>query len=259
MNVVIIGSGNVAQILARMIVKTRHQLAGIVCRNPENLLSAPISPGTSRFLSFADKPPEADIYIAAVSDRFLPELHQHFKPQVGIIVHTAGSVPVNVLKQFKIPFGVLYPLQTLRRETLLIPEVPFLVDGSDEDTIKLIEGFARDLSEKVTKAGDDIRKKFHLAAVYSANFINYLIIQTFQYCKAENLDTGVLLPVLNETIKRLSDFAPSDVQTGPAMRDDQPTIDVHLKMLEDYPEMRRFYGIFTTSIKNYYQHSGKSG
>ena len=252
MRVVIIGSGNVAQIFARMISATKHEVAGIVCRNPEALVASRFSLGTTKFSSFNDKIPTADIYIAAVSDRFLPDLLKQFQPVQGIIVHTAGGVSMSVFNNNRIPYGVLYPLQSLRKETLFMPEIPMLIDGSDPDTLTRIEELAKDLSDKVVRAGDEMRKKLHLSAVYSANFINYILIQTFQYCNTEGLDSKLLLPLLNETIERLNEFDPSEVQTGPAIRNDQTTIDSHLEMLEDFPEMKKFYGIFTDSIKQYY-------
>jgi hypothetical protein len=44
-------------------------------------------------------------------------------------------------------------------------------------------------------------------------------------------------------------MAPSDAQTGPAVRNDESTIAKHLQLLEAHPQLKEMYQLFTKSIQ----------
>ncbi|WP_336513931.1 Rossmann-like and DUF2520 domain-containing protein [Pollutibacter soli] len=256
MDIVIIGSGNVAIVFIRLISRTNHRLRAVVCRNPDSLSGVTLPTGLL-VRDFGDDIVPADLYIAALSDQFLPELKDHIRLHQGIIVHTAGSVSKEVLKTILPRYGVIYPLQSLRKELDFVPEIPLLVDGSDPLVLDTVRFFAREISEQVTIAGDEIRSRYHLAAVSSANFINYLLILVYDYCEKEKLDADMLLPLLKETINRLEHVSPAEVQTGPAIRNDSDTISRHLDSLKHYPRLKKLYEHFTELISEQFRHKSK--
>ena len=45
-------------------------------------------------------------------------------------------------------------------------------------------------------------------------------------------------------------ISPYNAQTGPAKRNDQVTINQHLRTLESHPEYQSIYELLTKSIKN---------
>jgi hypothetical protein len=55
---------------------------------------------------------------------------------------------------------------------------------------------------------------------------------------------------MEETVMRMRNISPSETQTGPAIRNDLKTLDKHRKIIEGYPELIRFYEIFTREIQN---------
>jgi predicted short-subunit dehydrogenase-like oxidoreductase (DUF2520 family) len=169
-----------------------------------------------------------------------------------MVVHTAGSLSIDLLKNCSSRTGVLYPLQTIRKETTDIPEIPILVDGNSQETAAVIYDFAHSLSGNVQIADDNKRSGLHVAAVVVNNFSNYLYTLAADYCRNENLDFRLLVPLINETAERLKSMAPMEVQTGPAVRSDGATIAAHLKRLEKYPELYEFYELFTKRIMGFY-------
>jgi hypothetical protein len=92
--------------------------------------------------------------------------------------------------------------------------------------------------------------KLHLAAVFCNNFVNHIYVLTEDYCKKETIDFKLLLPLIKETAERLEDISPSQSQTGPAIRNDRPTIEKHLALLQNHPQLQKIYSIFTESIYN---------
>jgi hypothetical protein len=62
-----------------------------------------------------------------------------------------------------------------------------------------------------------------------------------------NIDFKLLLPLINQTVKKLTDNKPSEVQTGPAKRNDKKVIDVHLEDIED-ESSKEIYQLITNAI-----------
>ena len=250
MKIVLIGSGNVATVLGRLIIKNGHTVTHVISPHIEN--AGILAEELKCTYSHCKQPivPDCDLVILSVSDSGLDNIYANVKSWNKPVVHTSGSVSIEILKKYADVYGVLYPLQTLRKEMTTIPEIPFLVDGSTDEMYKFIDEFAKTLSPHVKRANDDERSKLHLAAVISSNFTNYMYKIAEQFCNDEGVDFAMLHPLILETAQRATLFSPADVQTGPAIRKDIQTLDKHLRLLNPYPKLRTTYLRFTDSIMN---------
>src|SRR5579871_3238447 len=145
MTVVIIGSGNVATVLGSRIAAAGHQLLQVAARREEAAaaLAREWKCGYTTRWDAVDR--GADIYIVSVSDRAMPGLSRVLSLPDRLVVHTAGAVPVSVLLPVSVRSGVLYPLQSLRKEIRPFPEFPLLIDANQPADLPIIESFARTL------------------------------------------------------------------------------------------------------------------
>ena len=110
---------------------------------------------------------------------------------------------------------------------------------------------AEQLSEKVYLINDAQRAKLHVAAVFVNNFTNNLFTLGEQITQKENLSFEILKPLIQETVEKIQTHSPLEMQTGPAIRNDQNTIDRHLKYLQkEFPELVEVYLTMTKSIQN---------
>lgn len=250
MKIVLIGSGNVAAILGKLIVQNHHTIVHVASRNIDHAaaLARQFDTSFSTYNGLNDV--NADMFILAVSDAAIPECISKFSIPDKLLVHTAGSVSKDILKNTSLHYGILYPLQSLRKEMTDIPDIPLLVDGSDTDVTKYIEDFARSLTSNVQIAGDEDRLKLHTAAVIVSNFTNHLYALAEDFCKKEKVNFELLKPLIVETAQRIVTHSPAEVQTGPAARKDIQTLDKHLRLLADYPRLRYLYLKLTDSIMN---------
>jgi len=98
-------------------------------------------------------------------------------------------------------------------------------------------------------AGSEERLKLHVAAVIVNNFPNHLFSLAEQFCRKEKLDFRQLLPLITETVQRLKTSSPSETQTGPAFRNDGETLQRHLEILKNHPQLLHIYKVMTESIK----------
>lgn len=251
MKIVIIGSGNVATVLSRLLVKNNHTIVQVISRNIDHArtLANELNVNYSDLTGQPDE--SADMIILAVSDfvvmEGLPLLHFNNK----LIVHTAGSVSKDVLKGLSANYGVLYPLQSLVKDAPGMPQdIPFLVDGCNEGVIQYIEDLAKTLSPIVQRVNDEDRLKLHAAAVIVSNFTNHLFSIAEDFCNKEHIDFNMLKPLIMETAHRIRHVSPSLLQTGPAVRKDIQTLDKHLRVLGNHPKLKTTYLRLTDSIMN---------
>lgn len=254
MNIAIIGTGNIAHVLGRKIVQGGHDIIQVAGRNAANAGALGALLHAQAVSEFSHIVADADLYIIAVADAALADIESWFPVNKnGIIVHTAGSMSKGILKKTARRYGVLYPLQSLRSNSAVIPEIPFLIDADSPDTLQSIQQFASTLSGRVLYADDEMRLKLHTAAVIVNNFTNHLYTLTQDLCMKEALDFSLLLPLLQETVSRLGQYPARLMQTGPAIRNDEATIAKHLSVLEPYPELLKIYQVLSNSIQNCYR------
>lgn len=250
MDIVILGSGNVAAVLGRKFKAAGHRILQIYARNAAaaSALAYELDTESTNYKSLINR--TADIYLIAVPDNAIEEVADDLKLPGKIIAHTAASVPKEILHRVSPHHGVFYPLQSLRKEMISLPDIPIFFDGSDEHTKKRLEQLAQSISiDQVRLAGDDDRLKLHVAAVMVSNFTNHLYMLAEEYCRKEGLDFRQLIPLIEETALRLREVPPSSVQTGPAVRHDSETIRKHLELLKDHPRLKSIYVLMTESIQ----------
>jgi len=248
MKVSIIGSGNVASVLSIVIQKGGHEIVQVASRNPDHakdLASKYNAEGVSlnepRFAP-------ADIYIVALADVALDSIEKITGLKNKFVVHTAGSASIDVLRNSSSTYGVLYPLQTLSKVTQQIPDIPFLVEGNNKETTHRIMEFARSLSDTVIPTNDRERLHYHVAAVFVSNFTNHFYAIAENFCEKEKINFKNLLPLINEVTTRVNLNSPHTVQTGPAIREDIATLNLHLQTLSAHPDLKYLYLKLSESI-----------
>ena len=62
------------------------------------------------------------------------------------------------------------------------------------------------------------------------------------------LDFNLVRPLILETAEKAQTSLPAAVQTGPAVRGDQITMDNHLKLLENQPDLQQLYTLLSQGI-----------
>lgn len=249
MNVVCIGSGNVATHMASALVSSGAKLIQVWSKSLANaaILAEKLNASAVTLLSELDK--SADLYIIAVKDDAIQEVAEALSGIQGLVVHTSGATDVNVLSSLA-NFGVLYPLQTFSRtKPLDFKDVPLCLEANNTETLGRLKSIANQLTPLIYEVNSDKRKILHLAAVFVCNFVNHLYELGGKVLENSQLDFEMLRPLIKETAIKVQDDLPINVQTGPAVRDDKQTISRHLELLDEMPEMKEIYQTLSDSIK----------
>ena len=255
MNISIIGTGNVATVFAKLAYRHKYNIIQVIGRN-ETEGAALAKTVFASFTNLQGEIKNVDLIIIAVSDNALPILVDELILPQTIIVHTAGSVSINIFKDKIDNYGVLYPLQSLRKNMEDFPAIPLLIEANNEKTYTVIETFSKTLSNIVKPITEKERLSMHIAAVFANNFTNYIYAETYQFCEAEKLDFNLLMPLIKETVNRIEKKSPLEMQTGPAKRNDSETMIKHLQVLDNYISMSNLYQILSNGIKELFSQKG---
>ena len=251
MEIVIIGTGNVASVLGQRLKTAGHPIKQVYGRNENSALSLADELGAVGCSDWNAIDKEADCYLIAFSDQALVDRQLPLHLGDRLVVHTAGSVPMDSLGNITTNYGVFYPLQSIRKKMDSSIPIPFLIDAVRVEAKHTLTRLAHSMGSSVAEADDEKRLRYHVSAVVANNFTNYLFTLVQDYCKKNGLDFSNLLPLLDETISRLHRHPAVETQTGPARRGDLATIESHLELLKKEPELSELYKNFSRQILDY--------
>lgn len=249
--VVIIGSGNLAEALARAVAKSGLELVQIFARNAERARIIAELTATNWATHPEMLARDADIYLIAVSDRAVEHVAATLPiPEGAAVAHTAGSVPLAAIPEKFARRAVFYPMQTFTKgREVDFSVIPIFLETPSAELRPELEAFARKLSGAVIWATSEQRARVHLAAVFACNFVNHMYAVGEGIVRSAGLPFDVLKPLLAETAAKALDAAsPADVQTGPAVRNDLPTMARHRALLAAAPRLENIYSIISNNI-----------
>ncbi|MBR1411598.1 MAG: DUF2520 domain-containing protein [Prevotella sp.] len=229
MKVVLIGRGRLATNLLAALQQAGHEVVSINSRTLEGL------------------PLEADAFIVAVKDSALEEVIRRATKgrEQQLFLHTAGSMPMSLFEGHTSRYGVFYPMQTFSKERLVdFAEIPVFIEGADPAIRPLAESISRRVYELSTEA----RKYLHLSAVFACNFVNHCYALSAELLEQHGLPFDVMLPLIDETARKVHELHPHDAQTGPAVRYDENVIRMQSALLADNPELQQIYELLSLDI-----------
>ena len=248
MQIVLIGSGNVAFHLAKAFTEAQIPVSQIFGRNTTELqkiseqFSIPFSTET-----LAD----ADLYIISVSDSSISEVSSLIKNKNALVTHTSGSVSREALSG-NYRKSVFYPLQTFSKsKNLDYSKIPFFIDAENENDEEILKNLASKISKNVMLANDEKRKYIHLTAVFACNFVNHLFARAKEISDSQGIPFDYFLPLIDETTQKIHELEPKLAQTGPAIRNDEKVLKLHESLLTD-EEKLKIYKTLNESIKKMY-------
>lgn len=254
LKIALVGAGSVATHLGLAVKHAGHKIECVVNRNSERgmILAEKLD---ARFVESFKALDSPDLLIVAVSDDAIPAMALQLSGCAFPVVHTSGTVSKDVLSIVGPDYGVFYPLQTFSIGRFVdFSKVPLCINASNPLFTKRLDSLAHSLSDSVYQIADQQRKILHLAGVFACNFSNYLYTVAADILKNNDIPFELLHPLIQETAIKIQTTAPLDAQTGPAKRGDVSTIQQHLLMLQNEPELLKLYKILTDDIMHAYSH-----
>ena len=235
----IAGHGKVARTLAKRLTERGEAFQQVSARRWAAGEDLPYAGCRAVFLALPDD------YLGEVARALA--IHEVAYP----VFHCSGATPLSELAPLP-ECGVWYPMQSFR--TSEVPWGDFRIFWENESLTQTLEDWhkALGLTSPGEWASSSQRGAYHLGAVWANNFPNHLVA-LFQ---AYQTRTGVkgLESIFEETVVAALRGDAKALQTGPALRGDQVTLDRHVQELPE--EFRDLYLALSESIQRF--HASKS-
>jgi len=244
MRITIIGSGNVATHLVAAFKNAGHRIVQVYSRNMQNAALLAYHVGAEAIDDLSHINIETDLFIISVNDDAIVSIAEGLAKYGKLTIHTSGAVSLGALSAIISKAGVFYPLQTFNKNKEIdFFTVPPCIEGVDEGITGQLEQLAQTISNRVYRVNSEQRKALHLAAVFACNFPNYLYGASQQLLEKQQMDFEMLRPLILETAQKVQEHLPAEVQTGPAIRNDENTMAAHLQMLNNEPALKSIYTV----------------
>lgn len=251
MNIVLIGAGNLATNLGCALYNAGHRIVQVYSRTIASARQLADAINADATDDIHDIDINADIFIISVKDSVLQDVITNVTKdrEKQLFVHTAGSIPMEIFRDKTMHYGVLYPLQTFsKKRRVEFSKIPVFIEANDAASLEKIRLLANSVSNNVKELSSDARKSLHLAAVFACNFTNHCYALSAEILERHGVSFDVMLPLIDETTRKVHEIHPNDAQTGPAVRYDENVISSHLRMLEYNPSAKDIYDRMSKNI-----------
>lgn len=256
-SIAFIGAGNLATNLAIALYRKGFRIVQVYSRTEVSARLLAQAVEADYTTDFDQVVGDAQLYMVSLKDdAFMESLPRIVAGKSkGLWVHTAGSIPMDIWQGHVERYGVFYPMQTFSKQRLVeFREIPFFIESTSPADTHFLKQIASVLSEKVYEATSEERQHLHLAAVFSCNFTNHMYALAARLLAKYGLSFDVMLPLVDETARKVHEMSPADAQTGPAVRYDEKVINKQLDMLADEPQMQQIYRLLSESIHRLSSH-----
>lgn len=250
--ITIIGSGNVAHTLAFALFEKGVVIKNIAARNlNETNKLAKKTNAIASGIEQADL--TSDAIILCVSDDAITQIAKLLKKYEGVMIHTSGSVSVEVLPQKNA--AVLYPFISMQKTRKIdLAHADIFIEARNEKSKKVVATIAKMLSKRIKSITSEQRLSLHLAAVFAQNFVNHQMHIAQLLLEKNGMKFQLLERLIANYFSQLETETPDKLQTGPAVRSDNNVIKRHLDILQHEPELKSIYKLLTKNIQKMHKH-----
>lgn len=250
-NIVLIGAGNLATNVALSLHDRGYRIMQVYSRTMKSAKTLAERLQTEAVDDISAVVADADLYVISVKDSALQSVIEQLcdGTRKGLFVHTAGSIPMSIFRGHAERYGVFYPMQSFSKQRRVdFTEVPIFIESNDGESLKMIETVAKSLCKNVYTLSSEARKHLHLAAVFACNFVNHCYELSSEVLSRYKIPFEVMLPLVDETARKVHEIAPVEAQTGPAVRYDENVINMQSSLLKSVPRLQEIYDVMSRSI-----------
>lgn len=264
--IAVIGAGKVGSALALLLSRQGYPVAGIASKtlaSARRVADELNVPGTTR-------PEEvtagAEAIFITTPDREIAPVAGQIADRGGfrpgqVVMHTSGAHPageVGAARRCGALAASLHPLQSFADVKMAMESLPgsyFALEG-DEGALPLAARIVEDLGGKKFFIAARDKPLYHAAACIASNYlVSIMHFATDLYGRfglSREEAFQALFPLIQGTIKNISQVGPAAALTGPVARGDGPTLEGHLEALKEIGEeesgLYRRLGLYTIRV-----------
>ncbi len=249
-SIIILGSGNVAYHLVTAFLKADIEIKQIFSKNRNTGEQLAELANCNFTDNISGVFPDADAYIFAMNDQADKTVSQLLQTDKNkILVHTAGSLSMNIFETKTENYGVFYPFQTFSQSSEInFAKVPICLEASNTETLENLKKLTEKLSCKHYEINEEKRKLLHLTGVFACNFMNHCVYLGEEILKNADISKEIIKPLLEQSFDKILNQGAYSSQTGPALRNDKISMEKHLDFLQKDEKLSDIYRLLSESI-----------
>jgi len=274
----IIGAGKVGSTLALALHDKKFPIVSIISKSGKHAIDLAKKVHCKRASTkLLDVDPSTEYILIAVSDPSLEEVAfelskiKQLKFKKLCVIHCSGvysSDVLNPLKKKGATVASMHPIQTFPKTRTpeqmrsKLKNIFYGVEGNPQ-AIEKVEIIVRALEGKSVIISKELKPLYHVACVFASSYMATLLNTISDLSKTLNLKATwmeVFGPLLTATMENVVRDSTATAITGPIVRGDHQTIDLHLEALSRYaPQFLPLYTITGIEVARIVKNRGTIG
>lgn len=248
MKISIIGAGKAAHFIAQRFLENNHQIVEVYNRSEDKGKVFAATYNATFVSEINQLSSDIDALFIVVKDDAIVAVSNEIKDKNIFQIHCSGSLALNALNTEYA--AVIWPIYSINASQLR-SDIPLMIEAKALNLNKAKE-IAQVISPIIEIVQLEQRAILHLTAVITNNFINHLLAISKDILDKEHISFDVLKPIIEQTVQSSMNNDPQNMQTGPAIRNDQQTMEQHLQLLKDLPNVKELYTAISRSIQQFH-------
>jgi predicted short-subunit dehydrogenase-like oxidoreductase (DUF2520 family) len=244
--IAIIGAGRISYSLAAALIKAEYSVVSVISTNKK---SAEKLARKFNIKSYSDKladiPGLVNMFLLTVPDGEIKKVAGDLARQKLIFkksyfIHYSGSENISSLKVLKTKGATIASIHLMHafssKRIMKIQNVPAAIEASSNDEYKIFEKFALSLKLFPFKIESKYKSYYHLAGVFSLNFLAGNLYSAKQMLSMNSIDELEYLKnfssTLNSLIQNIEKVGAANTLSGPVDRGEYKTVKKHIEAIK---------------------------
>jgi len=272
----IIGAGTVGSVLATALFDMGYPIVSVISRTGASAIRLGHSVKCKKISTqISDIASNTDIVFITVSDAVIEKIAidlaktKNLKFKKLFAVHVSGVHSTDVLEPLRKKgtlVGSIHPIQSFPSSIKIsklqskLKGIYYGIEGSNE-SIKKAEEIIANLGGHSIIITKNLKPLYHVACVFASNYMTMFLNTISELSSSLKLKASwaeVFGPLMMTTMENVIQTSPSSALTGPIVRGDMDTLDLHLNTLNEYaPQFLPIYTIGGIEVARLAKDDGK--
>ncbi|MEZ5047932.1 MAG: DUF2520 domain-containing protein [Chitinophagaceae bacterium] len=250
MKIVMIGTGNIGTYYSTCFKQHGHEIIQVVSNTESHAKALSNTLGCNYTTKIEELHQGADVYFFAIQDDALLKLSKQLKLEDKLVMYAAGALSNENFLSMSKEVACIWCVYSIQKNNLpRHRRIPLVVTGTSKNACYKAHKLAESISDLVYEMDEDKKAIVHLGAVFSNNFVNHLYHISENLLTENDISFDILKPIIQNTAEKIMLHASKELQTGPAIRNDQSTMQKHVALLNPTPQTQHIYEVISKSIQ----------
>ena len=271
-----IGAGTVGSVIATLLFQKGYQILSIIDKNGTSALTLAKKVYCKKIgIIPQDISPLSQIIFLTVNDDEIKTVVKELTNQKKLSIknmmffHCSGVHSTKILEPLRKKgalTGAMHPIQTFPKYLKFskhIKHIRGIYYGIEAqyETLRQIEKIISDLNGKPLIIPEELKPLYHTVCAFASNYMTMFLNTISEISGKLSLSvswTEAFGPLMTASMENAINISPSHALTGPIVRGDYSTIDLHLQALSKYtPHLLPLYTIGGIEIARIARDNGK--